>query len=160
MAGLLADQIQLALERFAADSFGGSDKDLFSPWLGRSSRRTDVGQIGLLGYVAPTDERLAFVGDQTVEHSAAFVSLSSNLRKENISSGPQPFGRQFLTEFALGDASKELVRQRHEDASAVTGVVLATASPSVIHVPQNRVSVDNDLMARDPFDVCDKTDAA
>jgi hypothetical protein len=95
-----------------------------------------------------------------VEFAAAVVSLRTILGKKNIPYRIPTSRGEFDSEQLARDSPKKFVWDRHQDPSTITRVLLATTGAAMVHVPQNRIGVENDLVTRCALDVRDEPNAA
>ena len=133
MSEALADNIELALELVLAQPFAGANKQLLDSRLGGERCRPHVGRDRVGGYVTPSDQLLTFVRDYLINDLAAQGALGVVLRQEDVTHGVLAGLGKAYTEGFVGDLAEESMGQRHEDASAVTGVCLEAAAAAVVH---------------------------
>ena len=146
MRSLLADLVQLAFERVALDAVGGPDEQHLDVRLAGTRGRADVGDVGRLGDVPPTDQLLTGFLDQSGNGRLAVFTFFFVRRQEHQPGGESTRLRQIDVQRSFGDLAEELVGQTTHDARAVAGVGFAPARPAVIHRDQDLGSVQHVLV--------------
>ena len=103
---------------------------------------------------------MAFGSDQPVQRLLAVIAFRRVLGQKDIANGVVADLWQIHAELAQGDTTEELVWHPDEDTSAVARIGFATARTAVVHVLEDDVGVQDDLMARLAFDVSDESNTA
>ena len=93
----------------------------------------NVGAIGVDRHVTPTNQCLAFLGDDIADNLFAMCQLIFIGWQKNIADGVFTRLGKFSTQFFTGDLLEEAVRQRHQDAGTITGVGFKATATAVIH---------------------------
>src|SRR5262249_30721613 len=153
----LPDDIELALEGLSVGGAGSPcDEDLLESRLDRLRARPD-GRV-VRRYLAPAEDRLAFLGDDGLEHGAAARGLGRITRQEDEAGSVMVRGREGDAE-RRALASEEGVRHLDQDARAVPRIDLAAAGPAVQEVLQHLQSLADDGVGLSPLHVDDEPDA-
>ncbi len=160
MAGPLANDVQLTFKSVRVQAVGGGHEQLFNCRLGLQSRGADVGRPGIGGHLPPTDQPLTLLGNHLLDHLLAPQPLLFDRGQEDEPRGKLAGSGQVGGQVLPSHFSQELVRQGGQYPRPVARVGLATTRPPVVHVPQDLVRIQNDLMAPLPLDVRHETDAA
>ena len=158
--GLLANHIKLAFKRIALDPVGCTDEQHFDVRFASEGGRADICRISVLGHIAPSDQGLARLLDQFSDRCLTGFSLRLVGGQEHQSGGKTARFGQIDIQVSLGNFSQKIMRQSTKDSGAVSGIGLTTTGPAVVHVLQDCIGIQYDLMARHTFDLRDKTDAA
>jgi hypothetical protein len=87
-------------------------------------------------------------------------TLSFDARQKHETCAETTWWRQTLFQFIVYDTRQELVRQRGQDASAITGIGFGSNSASMIHVLQNLIGILQDRVTSLPPNMGNKTDPA
>ncbi len=158
MAGAFANDVQLTFKRVAFQSLGRPDEQLFDHRLRRAGGRPDVSQISRLRHITPAVKHLSAVSDQLLNGFLAMVPLCIVLRQEHESCGETAGRGQVDAQVLLGDLGQKLVRQSTHHSTAVTRIRFTPTSTTVVHRAQDLVGIQDVLMARHAFDVCNESD--
>ena len=159
VAGPLADQVKLAFEGVAAESFSGDDEHLLDSRRSRQRRGAYSGFLRVGWNLPPSDQMLAFLRADPGHRLLAFLPLRGIVGKEDDTRGELAGLRQVLAEFVAGDSREELVGQCSQDSGAVSGSLLRTAGAAVIHSAKQVFGIGEDFMAALALDVGHKADA-
>ena len=107
MAGLLADQIQLPLERVSPQARPGRHEQLLNHRHALPSGRPDIRLVRAYGDFPPADQSLALTRDELLDHSLALGPLGGEGRQEHKSGRVLSRLRQRHPEGRLGHAQTE-----------------------------------------------------
>ncbi len=160
VAGLLADQIKLALERVAGQPVGRADEQLFDDRLRQPGRLAEIGFFRAHRDFAPADQRLAFGCTNLRNRPLAGLALRVVGRQEHVPGRIATRFRQFGVESLDRRLRQKLVGQRGQDAAAVAGIRLRAAGAAMLHPAQQMVRIPDDLVAALPLDMRNEADAA
>src|SRR5205814_1535432 len=124
------DHVELALERvlLARERRRRADERLADAR--HHARGGRAGHRGVDRYVAPAEEALALVRDDTLDHLLELVPPNLVWRQEERADAVRARGRQLVAELA----AEERVGDLHEDAGAVARVGIRTGGAAVLEV--------------------------
>ena len=157
VARLLSNQIKFAFKCERIEPFGCRDKHLLNLGFCKPSGRTDVREVSGLRYIAPTDERLAFGGDEAIQCLLAIFPFYYILRQKDVADGVLASRWELNPEIGFANSPNKFVGHANQNACAIASVRFASTCASVIHIHQNRIGINNNLVAWLPFDVGDET---
>ena len=155
---LLANEEELAFELFLREVGLGGDEGLFDEGLGGLRAGADHGVVDR--HAAPSEHGLALVGDKFFDDEFADFAEAFVLREEEHSDGVFARRGEEASKLFVDDLREKAVRHADENTRAVAGVDFASARAAVVHVFEHGERIDDDVVARDAFDLRDEADAA
>jgi hypothetical protein len=152
------DHVKLALERVVVGNVrAAADEELLDDRL-RTLR--GLAEHAVVGRdLAPAQEGLALVAHDLLEQVLAGGPATRVVRQEHDADTVRPCGRE-LDAHVRARLDQETVRQLHQDARAVSRVLLAAGRAAVFEVQKNFEPVANDARRLAPLQIDHEADAA
>ena len=154
----LADGKQPAFEILVVlDARAAADEDLLHHRFRLAGDRADDPVVD--AQIAPAEQRLTFLPDDVLEHRHAPPGLFGILRQEHQARAVLEMARQLDPDLPAF-AHEEIVRDLHEDAGAVTGLLVASARAAVGEIDEDLERLVDDVVGFDALEVADEAHAA
>ena len=159
-AGVLADDVEPALEAFAREALARRDEELLHVRHGGQRGAAEVRALGVVRQGAPAEAFLALRRDDRLDAFLARASLGRVVRQEDVAGAVAARLGEGSAEGDLCEAREQLVRQRGEDAGPVAGVGLAADAAAMLHAAVDALRVVHDAAPGASLDVAYEADAA
>ena len=153
-----ANHVQLPLELLRVHTVTCTDEHLLDFRLTLQGGGADHAVVG--GDIPPPQNALPFFGHDLINPVDALPRALRIARQEYDACGVEPARRENDPQLFGGDLLQEILRQRGENSSAVTGVLVAPHGSPVGHVQENLFGVFDDRVALLSLYVCDESDTA